>query len=236
MAFESNIKPKILGIYDDELFVTHFESGNNGKYLMRNSLTNMHHSGGTPEYHPTLSNVVKNTNGHVFVNGSFQFEWSWDPGTISEIDVDSYLNLVNGENINPHFSLEKDYDNNRLLGNLLIPNDRIDNWVSMYIKWHIAAPRAKCTFTSEESEIICVTRLNGSFSKYSFDQKTIEPNETLQIDKPDCEVCYIMFTDHLYKSDSTAMLMKNKMYKLTSTSININNPSTSRIRILRYYK
>jgi hypothetical protein len=236
MSVSSNMMPKILGLYDDELLLSHYGPGNQGKFIARDSLSNMHHSSTALEYHPTLSNIIRNTNGHVFVNGSFQFEWSWDAGAIAEADVDAYLNLFNSENINPHFTLQKDYTNNRIIGNLLAPNDRIDNWISMYIKWHIAAPRAKCTFMSEDSEIICVTRLNGSFSKYSFDQKTIEAGATLQVDRPTCETCYVLFTDHLYKAESTMLLMKNKMYKLTSNNITVANPSSSRIRILRYYK
>lgn len=236
MSVSSNMMPKILGLYDDELLLSHYAPGNKNGFIERDSLSNMHHSSTTLEYHPTLSNVIKNTNGHVFVNGSFQFEWSWDAGAIPEADVDAYLNLFNSENINPHFTLEKDYANNRIIGNLLTPNDRIDNWVSMYIRWHIAAPRAKCTFMSDESEIVCVTRLNGSFNKYSFDQKTIEPDVTLEIDRPTCTTCYVLFTDHLYKAGSTTLLMKNKLYKLSSANIGVMNPSNSRIRILRYYK
>lgn len=236
MSFESNMIPKVLGLYDDELLLSHYESGNKNKFISRDSLSSMHHSGGAPEYHPTIPNVIKNTNGHIFVNGSFQFEWEWDAGTIAEFDVDAYLSLFNSENINPHFTIVKDFANNKLIGNLLIPNDQIDNWISHYIRWHIGAPRAKCTFTSDQSEIICVTRLNGSFSKYSFDQRTIEAGATLQIDKPDCETCYVLFTDHLYKAGSTNLLMKGKLYKLTSSSISVNNPATGRVRILRYYK
>lgn len=235
MSVSSNMIPKILGLYDDELFLSHYESGNNGKFIARDSLSNIHHSGGALEYHPTLANVIKNTNGHVFTGGSFEFEWSWDEGTIPESDVDAYLNLFNSDNINPHFTMHKDYANNRIIGNLLVPNDKIDNWTSNYIKWHIAAPRAKCTFTSDGSEIICVTRLNGSFNKYNFDQRTIESNAELTIERPDCEVCYLLFTDHLAKVGSNSLL-KGKLYKLTSESIIVNNPSPNRVRILRYYK
>jgi len=236
MAFESNMIAKVLGLYDNELLLSHYEAGNNGKFMARDSLSSMHHSGGAPEYHSTIPNVIKNTNGHIFVNGSFRFEWEWDAGTIAESDVDSYLNLFNSENINPHFTITKDFANHKLIGNLDIPNDRIDNWMSNYISWHIAAPRAKCTFTSDESEIVCVTRINNTFDQYSFDQRTVEPGESLEIQRPNCTSCYVMFTDLLLKTGTDVALMRTKMYKLINPSISVTNNNSSRVRILRYYK
>lgn len=236
MTVESNMIPKILGLYDDELLLSHYESGNKNRFISRDSLSNVHHSGGSLEYHPTIPNVIKNTNGHVFVNGSFQFEWEWDSGTISESDVDAYIDLFNSENLNPHFTLTKDFANNKIVGNLSVPNDRIDNWVSNYIRWHIAAPRAKCTFTSDESEILCVTRLNGTFNQYKFEQRTIESGQTLEIERPDCNVCYVMFTDLLTKAGTVMVLMSAKMFKLVNPSISVTNNNPYRVRILRYYK
>jgi hypothetical protein len=236
MAFESNIIPKILGMYDEELLLSHFEPNNKGKYMARDTLANMHHSGGAPEYHPTIPNVIKNTNGHVFINGSFKFEWEWEPGSISESDVDSYLDLFSSQNLNPHFTIAKHYSENKLIGNLSIPNDVISSWTSNYIQWHIAAPKAKCTFTSDESEIVCVTRLNGSFNQYSFDQKTIESGETVELSKPNCTTCYLLFTDHVVKTGTSTVLMRIKLYKLVNQSIFVTNINESRVRVLRYYK
>jgi hypothetical protein len=236
MAFEANMTAKILGLYDNELLLSHYEAGNKDKFISRDSLSNMHQSGGTPEPHPTIPNVIKNTNGHIFINGSFRFEWEWNVGTIPESDVDAYLNLFSSENLNPHFTITKDFANNKLIGNLLIPNDRIDNWVSNYIRWHIAAPRAKCTFTSDESEIVCVTRINNTFNQYSFDQRTVEAGQTLEIERPNCNTCYVMFTDLLLKTGTDVALMRTKMYKLVNPSISVTNNNSSRVRILRYYK
>lgn len=236
MAFESNIKPKILGIYDDELYLTHFESGNNGKYLMRDSLTNMHHSGGTPEAHPTLPKVVKNTTGHAYINGSFTFEWEWNPGFITETELDDYINFFNLQNTNTNYTLQKDFANNKLIGTLSDCKPLTNDWSNLQTQWVLAAPKAKCTFTSDESEVICVTRLNGSYSSYTFEQKTIEANETVEIQRPDCTVCYVLFTDHLLKTGTPTILMKNKLYKLSNPSITLTNPGTTRAKILRYFK
>lgn len=238
MAFESNMIAKILGLYDDELLLSHFEPGNNGKYIGRDSLSNIHHSGGSPEYHPSIQNVVKNTNGHVFLNGTFIFEWEWEPGTISEANVDEYITLFNSDNINSNYTLTKDFANNKLIGNLSISDGvpLMSNWSSIQMRWMLAAPKSKCTFTSNDSEVICVSRLNGVYPLYTFEQRTIEGGETLEIQKPDCTSCYVMFTDHLLKAENSMVLMKAKLYKLSNPSITLTNPGPNRARILRYYK
>lgn len=238
MAFETSMTSKVLGLYDDELLLSHFEPGNNGNFIARDSLLNIHHSGGNPEAHPTLANVVKNTNGHVLVNGTFRFDWEWEPGTISETDVDEYLNWFNSTNNNPNYVMQKDIGNNKLIGNISISAGvpSITNWSNIQTNWILAAPKAKCTFTSDESEIICVSRLNGTYGDYTFEQRTIESGETVEIYKPDCTACYVMFTDHLLKAETTLILMKGKLFKLVNPSIRLTNAGPTRTRILRYYK
>lgn len=236
MAFESNITPKILGLYDDELLVSHFEPGNNGKYMARDNLANMHHSGGSPEAHPTLAKVVKNTTGHAYINGSFRFEWEWDAGYITEVELDAYIEFFNSTNTNVNYTLEKDFANNKLIGTLVNTKPQTNDWTNLQTQWVLSAPKAKCIFTSDESELICVTRMNNSYSSYTFEQRTIEGNETLEVQRPSSSVCYVLFTDHMLKANTPTTLMKNKLYKLTNPSISLTNPGPTRAKILRYYK
>jgi hypothetical protein len=233
MSFFSNYHPILLGVYDNELLISHFQSNNNGKVLGRDSLENMHHAGGSPELHPTLPNVIKNTNGHVFLAGSFQFEWRWDPADVSEEDVDNYITLLQSQ-IPPEATIIKDVDNSTIMMTLSDSNYHIPQWTGRLIDWHPKVPYAKITNTSDDSEFICVTRLNGTYHEYDFDQITVEPNESLEIVRPTCEKCFVVVSGDVATGQKN--LTKYKMYKLTSSSIEITNNGDQRIRVLRYTK
>jgi hypothetical protein len=233
MAFVSNHIPTLLGVYDNELAVYLFPSNNNGKILGRDSLENMHHAGGSPELHPTLPNVIKNTNGHVFLAGSFQFEWRWDPADVSEEDVDNYITLLQSQ-APAEATITKDVATNTIIMTLSDSNYHVPQWTGRLIEWHPKAPSAKIINTSDDSEFICVTRLNGTYHEYNFDQISVEPNESLEIVRPTCEKCFVMFSGDVTAGQKN--LTKHKMYKLTSSSIEITNNGDQRIRVLRYTK
>lgn len=232
MAFFSNYHPTIIGIYDNELYVSYFEPNNNGKVLGRDLLDNVHHSGGSPEDHPTLSNIMKNTNGHVFLNGSFRFEWEWSEGNVTEQEIDDYIDLVSTLPSSSLFTVQK--DTNKVIMTLADANFEIPDWIGQPMPWHPKAPKVKLTATSDESEFVCVSRLNGTFDTYTFEQRTVEPGETLALARPDCDTCYFMFSDHVLKGSQ--VLLSKKLYKVTSPTLEITNNQTHRIRILRYYK
>ena len=234
MAFFSTFNSELLGVYDNEISVTYFSKGNNGKFFGRDALENVHHAGGSPQNHPTLSNVMRNTNGHVFLNGSFVFEWEWDVGGVTEAEMDAYISLVSPDMVNPNITFTKDIANNKLIMTMSDADMQIPSWTGKTVAWHPKAPKAKITVTSDESEFVCVTCLNGTYDDYTFDQITIEPSSSLEITRPDCTVCYVMFSDHVAKD--TAVLLGKKMYKVSSPTLNITNDQPNRVRVLRYYK
>lgn len=233
MAFFTTYgNPNLIGVYDNELMLSHFLPNNNGKIFGRDSLENVHHSGGVPEDHPTLSNVMKNTNGHVFLNGSFTFEWEWPDGDVTEQEINSYIDLITNSSASTQFVASK--STNKVTLTLADANFQITDWTGHPMPWHPKAPAAKLTVTSDESEFVCVSRLNGSYANYTFEQRTIEPGETLTLTRPECDTCYFLFSDHVTKG--TQVLISKKLYKVTSESLQIKNNQSNRIRILRYYK
>jgi hypothetical protein len=233
MAFFSNHIPVLLGVYDNELSVSLFPSNSNGKTIGRDSLDSTHHAGGSPEQHPTLNNVFKNTNGHVFVAGSFQFEWRWDPSEATAEDINAYITLLETQ-VPAESTITCNLENHTLLVDLHDSNFAVPEWTGQLVQWHPKAPYGKITNTSDDAEFVCVTRLNGTYHDYNFEQKTLEPNEILVITRPQCDKCYIMFTGDVTKGD--AVLTKNKLYKMTSESLEITNTGTQRIKVLRYTK
>lgn len=228
MAFFTSMESEVLGLYDNELMITYFPPGNLDGVLGRDSLENVHHSQGSPESHPTLSHVMKNTSGHVYLKGSFEFEWSWPDNDVTEEELDSYIALVG---LSP-VTITKGVD--KITMALDAADVEITGWTGQLLSWHPKAPVAKVTMTSEESEFICVSRLNGSYHSYTFEQRTVEPGQTIELDRPDCDTCYFMFSDHVLKGSQ--VLLGKKMYKVTSQSLEITNNQSTRIRILRYYK
>lgn len=232
MAFFSSFFPQLIGVYDNELVVSYFSPGNNGKVLGRTALENVHHSDGTPESHPTLPNVIKNKSGHVFLKGSFSFEWEWPEGNIAEEELDNYINLVSAAAGSTPYTLEK--STNKITMTLPDANFQIENWSVPLAQWHPKAPLCTLTATSNESEFVCVTRLSGTYSDYTFEQRTIEAGETIDIERPVSTTCYFMFSDHVLKG--TSVLLSKKFYKVTSSTLQITNNQTNRVRVMRYYK
>ena len=231
--FTTHGNPDLIGVYDNELMVSHFLPNSMGKTIGRDSLENMHHAGGSPEPHPALNNVIKNTNGHVFIAGSFQMEWRWDPNEVTEADINAYIPLLESQ-APAGSTVTNDIENYTILIDLHNGNFEVPEWSGQLVQWHPKAYYAKVTNTSDDAEFLCVTRLNGTFNNYTFQQRTVEPNASLEITKPQCEVCYVMFTGDVTKGD--VVLTKYKLYKMTSQSLEIVNTGTQRIKVLRYYK
>lgn len=231
MAFESNIAPTIIGLYDQELLVSYFPPNNLGSYIKRTELENAHHTLNALNNHPTLSNVVNCFNGHVFLNGNIRVEWEWESNQISESDIDAYLN-----EIPPNFSnytFTKNIAENKLYADIST-NWVSESWINNHLNWQIAAPKAKLILNSEDAAMLCVTRLNGTYSNYTFDNRTIEPNETITITRPDCEKCFLIFSKSLYSNDKE--LKPLKMYKQVNSSLQVTNQNDSRVKIFRYIK
>lgn len=233
MAFFSTFSPELIGVYDEELTVTYFGPNNNGRTIGRDSLENVHHAGGAPQQHPTLNNVIKNTNGHVFIDGSFQFEWRWDPNDVTEADMNAYVSLLESQ-IPVGCVITNDVANNKILLDFPDSDYGVPEWSGQLVQWHPKAPYAKITSTSDDAEFVCVTRLNGTYHQYTFEQKTVDANETLEVTRPASDKCFVMFTGDVTK-DGVA-LTKYKLYKLTSSSIQITNTGAKRIKVLRYTK
>lgn len=233
MAFFSSMRSELIGVYDNELSVALF-TPTTGQIYGRDSLVNVHHAQGSPEDHPTLPNIIKNTNGHVFFKGSYQFEWEWNPGEVTEAEMDAYIAEVSPAIVNPSVSFTKDVVNNKLIMNMTSADMQVTRWTGQLAQWHPKAPKALIRSMSDDCEFVCVTRLNNRYNDYTFDQTTIEPGQSLEIQRPDCTLCYVMFSDHVVKD--TAVLLGKKMYKMSSQTLSVTNNQTERVRVLRYYR
>jgi len=231
MAFESNITPKILGLYDDELLVSHFEPGNIGKYIMRDSIASAHHSAGALNPHSTLANVVSCFNGQLFLSGNIRAEWEWKSGQISESEVDNYLTTISPALTN--YTFTKDMANNKLYADITT-DWQSSEWVDNHIRWQIASPKAKVILNSEDAEMLCVTRLNGSYSRYTFMNRTIESGETITLSRPEVESCFLLFSDSLNSGEK--ILRSKRMYKFVNATLNVTNNNARRVKIVRFTK
>jgi hypothetical protein len=234
MPLFSNHNPSLIGVYDNELSVSYFPPGNEGKVIGRDTLKNVHHSGGSPERHPTLTNVIRNTAGHVYIAGTFRIEFVWPAGDVTEREMDDYIDLIDSYKVpKGYFDVSKDFENNMIVVDMTQPNPPVTEWSSYLVPWLPAAPKVSLYNTSQDSEFICVTRLNGTYNDYTFDHRTIEVGDTLRVDRPKSSVCYVIFTQDVMGSKR---LISKKAYKLSSDEISITNDGTERVSVLRYYK
>lgn len=231
MSFESNIVPKIIGLYDEELFISHFPPNNLGSFIKRNNLQNAHHISTSIIYHPTLNNVVNCFNGHMFLNGNIRVEWEWETGQIPEYDIDNYLQEINI----PNYTFTKNLAENKLYAD--ISADWISNdWINNHLNWQISAPKAKLILNSSDAEMLCVTRLNNSYLNYNFSNRTISPGEILEIQKPNSHKCYLIFSEIVENLELNKKLKRLKMYELVSPSIQIKNLQNKYVKVFRFIK
>lgn len=238
MAFFANYQPTLVGVYDNEISITHFQPNNNGKFIGRDSIENAHHSGGYPVFHPTLSNVIKNTVGHVYTHGTYEIVFEWPDGGVTEQEIDQYIALVDSYNLPAgRWDISKTDNPNIIKVNITNTMPQILEWSPNMIggvEWIPGASKITLYNRSDESEFVCVTRLEDLYSVYSYDCRTVEPNEQYTIDRPESEKCFIVFSEDV--STEAKQLNRFKAYKLTSPTLNITNTSERRVLVMRYYR
>ena len=235
MAFFSNMRPSMIGAYDDELVIWHYPSGYPNGVIGRDSILDMQHGQRNPERHPDMPKVVKNKTGHVYFAGSFRVEFVWKDGQFEEKEVDDYIALINQfHSPNGYFDVTKDMANNKMILRIANTNPSIPEWRGYVIPWLLGTDVVAVYNDSEESEFLCITRLNGTFPLYTFEQRSIEPGETITVERPDCSKCYIIAIKDLMSGEKT--LTGKKVYNLVNDTLTLTNNGSERVLILRYYR
>lgn len=238
MAFFANFQPLLVGVYDDEISIAHFRPNNNGKFIGRDSIENAHHGGGYPEFHPTLSNVIKNTVGHVYTHGTYEIVFEWPEGEVTEQEIDQYIALVDSYNLPAgRWDVSKTDKPNVITVTITNTVPQISDWspnVIGGVEWIPGAPKITLNNRSDESQYICVTRLGNLYSVYSYDCRTIEPGEQYIVERPESEKCFVVFSEDLAAGEKQLTAFKG--YKLTSPTLEITNTSDRRALIMRYYR
>ena len=77
-------------------------------------------------------------------------------------------------------------------------------------------------------------RVNKNDDTWNVRQLDILANDTVAIDKPDCELCYTVFTKEVYIGDNKFDKWTTK--KQTTSSVNVSNKNAVPVKILQYYK
>ena len=226
MHYEVTLKATVAGLYENELLVSLFHNGQGGSYISRESVEQIHHSSQSVISHPDIPWLCANTNGHVYLSGQFGFQWDME---MSHDEMQKYIDIVDEDLSGTGIVHSFFKGNNRLTMTMNVSGFSSPDWCGKPMQWIPSSSSAKITFQTNECEVLCASRTNNSYGKWTFEQRTIEPNEAAVIDRPDSDVCYVI------ASDDIGPLLAKKMYKLTSNSISLSG-ADKRVRVMRYYK
>ena len=94
--------------------------------------------------------------------------------------------------------------------------------------------KAEIKITQDNSDIACVVRVNKNDATWKVRQLDILANATVAIEKPDCELCYTVFTKEVYIGDTKFDKWTTK--KQITPSIDVTNKNDVAVKILQYYK
>jgi len=218
---------------DNEMQFSFTNATKNGDFISRTQLI----ESPDPRYHQeheTNPKIFKNSMAHAFTSGSFRVtQWWSDEDNITESDLDEFEALIKTQ-IN--CEVVRDLENKKLIINYTYdgtdPNN--DTWSEPSFNYLLNVGKAEIKITQDNSDIACVVRVDKNDAAWKVRQKDIPANATVAIDKPDCELCYTVFTKEVYIGDTKFDKWTTK--KQTTSSIDVTNKNDVAVKVLQYYK
>lgn len=203
-----------------------------GKYIRRDSLADaLHHGGtGTVAEHPTKSYLMENRNLDFFVKGGWKVTWDWDAGDFTDDEINDF---VNNHGLPSPWTITKDLTNRTVIATCTDSNYYLSNWTARPQSYILKSPRVKIESTAADSTLFCVAIMNGEFSNYTVETRSISNNSTLTVDK-EGTTCYVIPFASLTSGSNT--LNAYQTYQLTSASVDITNNTGGNVKVARIYK
>lgn len=202
---------------------------NENDYVRSDSINDAPHHRGTAILHPSKDYLMENRILDVLVTGGWEVSWDWDPGDFTEAQVDDWLA---NHPMPDNWTTVKDWANHRVYSTCSDVNYRIDDWESQQVDYYLKAANSQIKCTSQ-GKFFCVNLLNRTYTDYTMEVRTIEPNSTLTVEKTGTD-CFFTPMDICFVGDRELVGMQT--YKLTSDSIDVTNDSGDRMKIIRIHK
>jgi len=215
---------------DNEMQFSFTKATKNGDFISRTQLI----ESPDPKFHQeheTNTNIFKNSMAHVLCSGSFCVTQEWtDKDNISLKDIDEFETLIKSQ---VNCEVVKDLKNKKVVVNYIY--DGTNNiWSEPAFNYLLNVGKAEIKIIEDNSDMVCVVRVNKNDDTWKVRQLDILANDTVAIDKPNCKLCYTVFTKEVYVGDTK--LDKWATKKQTTSSINVNNKNAVPVKILQYYK
>lgn len=217
-----------LGDYDGEIRVSRgfLEPGQG---VRRDGFDTMIHTGTSLEYHPDQPKVMKARVPNIFIKGAFKFSFMWLDGEFTEQEIDDYTNLI-GPGLPVGTTITKSMASGSLIIQTPEVNTELPDWIDRRMPWLLKSSQASIEAVTN-GELVCFTILNNLYDDYTFQSRTIGAGETVVVDRGDYNVCYNMFTGPVSVNGNT--LTAYELYKLSSSSISVQNTGDEMIRVIR---
>ena len=183
------------------------------------------------EDHPDNPKIFKNSMAHILCSGSFCVTQEWtDEDNISAEDLDAFETIIKSQ-IN--CEVVKDLENKKCIVNYTYDGTS-NSWGEPAFCYLLKVGKARIEVTEENSDMVCVVRINKDDSAWNVREIDITARSTVAIDKPDCELCYTVFCKEAYLGD--VKLDKWTTKKQTTDTVNVTNKNSYPLKIIQYYK
>ena len=215
---------------DNEMQFSFTNATKNGDFISRTQLI----ESPDPKFHQqheTNPKIFKNSMAHVLCSGSFCITQEWtDEDNITTSDLDQFETLIKSQ---VNCEVVKDLTNKKIIVNYNYDGTN-ESWSEPSFNYLLNVGKAEIKITQDNSDIACVVRVDKNDASWKVRQKDISANATVAIDKPDCELCYTVFTKEVYIGDNKFDKWTTK--KQTTSSVNVSNKNAVPVKILQYYK
>ncbi len=192
--------------------------------------------------HKYSEKIKQNQQNYILVNGSVSVTYAWiEEDAIEEKDVDAFIQYL--EDCPETWECEKDLDNNKLVTRITLSGENKD-WATFPLSYMLDTSNLHIVAESTDAEILCIMQKNASVN-WSMKHIDIAPNETVDVERPDCEVAYVITTqDSVIETTllgttndgHTMPFNKYEYKKLESQSVKLKNISDKANKIIIYYK
>lgn len=191
-----------------------------GQWIKRDSLDDPIHHAGAQITKLDKPHLLENRFLNNFVSGSWRITWEKENFTDKEV-VDFIENC-------PMEGWTTDITQTQIIRETSDANAAIPDWTEYRLKYQLKSTTATIEALTE-GEMFCLSFLNSTYENYKVEAITLEESQNIKIQEPGSYI--IPLSDSFLKEGQK--LKKFRTYKLVSNTVELNNDSNNRVRLLK---